>query len=103
MVWFDLRLVVGIYFASMSTPPTSPSKISTVLKRRRAMVGLTAAQLGRIVDCNQVAIYEWEAGRQSPALASRQALYQHGYLPLGALTGSDADWDTYLKEPTDES
>ena len=84
----------------MSTSPTPLSEIAATLKRRRAAFGLTAAELGRIVDCNQVAIYEWEAGRQSPALASRQKLYAAGLLPLGALTGAATDFNTYLKEPT---
>ena len=72
--------------------------LGATIRARRTERDMTANQVAVMVGVSEAQVLHWEAGR-GIGLKSRQKLYGEGLLPLGALTGSDSDWDTYLKEP----
>ena len=69
------------------------------MRERRESLGLSVRDVGRMLDVSEVTIYSWQSEHAEPSLHYRQEAYKQGLLPLGALTGNDADWETYLTEP----
>ena len=79
---------------------TDSSRAGALLRERRLALGLTGLEVGRLVGVSDTYINRWEKGRTRPNTESLARLYTLGLVPLGVLTGVDADYSSYAARPT---